>query len=285
MRCIDGLVQALATQVTPPAFVQGSHADDEHKLVHLATSAERAIITLREFKDAVQDLTQLGVQEVACNTSQSLVHREDALKRAGEGDFVTAARQYTRSLACIDEIRHPRDASTCLTNRALCLLQLQKHSNVADDCLAALKLQPSVARSHFLGAISFKRLQQYTEAEKHAHSAALAAKAERLPTSAAHDAARLLADIRTCVNGTAVRTQSQASATDAIRSEPCSSMPVLEVRDTASEGRTLCMGSRGGPKAGDIIMQEDACAAVVMKSNRKAVRFTLLLMHAPSYPI
>lgn len=270
MRCVDGLTKALTSLLSP--HHQGSDEAEEQELVRLAASANGAIRKLPEYRLALQELTHRSVQGVACDTSQSLLHEKDAVKSAEAGQFLLAARQFTRSLGYVDEIQHPQRASICLTNRALCLLQLQQHSNAAEDCLAALKVYESFARAHFLCALALQQLQQYTAAEGHACGAAAAATAAHLPSSAAHDAARLLADIQKSASSTATKSQSQAPASDANRSEPCLTLPLLEVRDTASEGRTLCMGGCEGAKAGDLLMREEACTAIVMRQHRKAVR-------------
>ena len=277
---MDGLAKVLTSHLNPQAFLQGSSEAEEQKLVYLADSANRAIRNLPEYRLALQELTHHSVQGVACETSQSLLHEKDAVKSAEAGSFLLAARQFTRSLGCIDETQHRQRASTCLVNRALCLLQLQQHRRAAEDCMAALKLDESLARAHFLCAVALQQLQQYAAAERHAHSAAAAATAAHVPSSAVRDAASLLADIQASASSTATGPHNEPSVPDAIRSELCTSLPLLEVRNTESEGRTLCMGGREDAKAGDLLMQEDACAAVVMRQHRKAVSSKGLLLCA-----
>lgn len=285
MRCAEVLTTVLSSHLSPEAFFQGSSEADEQELRNLAASAEKFIKRLPEYVFALQDLKQRGVRGVACDITQSLLHEKDAVKGAEQGDFLLAARQFTTSLAFIDERQHPKRASTCFANRALCLLQLQQHSNAAEDCLAALTVHSDSARAHFLRAVALQRLQQYTEAERHARSAASSEVVERLPPSAAHDAARLLADLQKLAHSAAAGLQGRPSTPDAVKAEPCTSMPSLEVRQTVAEGRTLCMKSTEGAEAGAILMQEVACSAVVMKQHRKAVRSTLLLAPGPPTPV
>ena len=274
---IDSLTKGLVSCLSPKAFFQSRSTDgDQEDLTRLAALAGKALSSFPAYSLALRDLTQRNVQEVACEFSQSVFHKQDAVKCADRGEFAPAARLFTDSLACINETEHPHRASICFTNRAFCLLQLQQYSNAAEDCLAALKLHHSSARAHFLRAVALKQLQQYAEAQEHACSAASAAKAEGLPSSAVHDASRVLADIQKLADSTAARLHNQASLPGASTSEPCITMPSLEIRDTASEGRALCMGSQEGAAAGALLMQENPCASTVMKQHRKAVSSTLL---------
>lgn len=274
---IDSLATSLISCLSPQAFFQSSSSHgDQDDLTCLAALAGKALSSFPAYSLALRDLTQRNVHGVACDFSQSVFHTQDAVKCADKGDFAPAARLFTDSLACIDETEHAKETSICFTNRAFCLLQLQQYTNAAEDCLAALKLHHSNARAHFLRAIALKHLQQYAEAHKHACSAASAAKAEGLPSSAVHDASRILAHVQKLANSTAARLHSQASLPGASTSEPCITMPSLEIRDTASEGRALCMGSQEGAKAGALLMHENPCASTVMKQHRKAVSSTLL---------
>jgi tetratricopeptide (TPR) repeat protein len=268
---IDGIARQLDSRLGSTAFPYEDSGDLSKTLHRLATLAEKTLNKSPDYIAALRDLIACGVQGAACDIIQARAHKEQAAEQARKGDFKLAACLLTKALAFTHEQQHPKEASTCLINRAICLLQLELHKHAAEDCLAALQLRYSIAKAHFLRALALKELQQYSEGIQHAHAAAPAADTEKLPASASHDAARLLASME-ALTGSPVPGAKPPAVTIQSAAESCDSLPALEVRDTASEGRALCMGSQESAKAGALLMQEDACVSAVTKQHRKAVR-------------
>ena len=268
---IDGIARQLDSRLGSTAFPCKDSGDLSKASHRLATLAEKALNESPEYIAALRDLIACGVQGAACDIIQARAHKEQAAEQARKGNFKLAACLLTKALAFTHERQHRKEASTCLINRAICLLQLELHKHAAEDCLAALELRSSIAKAHFLRALALKELQQYSEGIQHAHAAAPAADAEKLPASASHDAARLLANMQALAGSSVAGAKAPAVPIQSA-TESCVSVPALEVRDTASEGRALCMGSQESANAGALLMQEGACVSAVTKQHRKAVR-------------
>ena len=269
---IDALASALASRLTPQAFARDAPSNEDRYLRCIANSAQAVLGDLPAFHLAVADLTQRSVAGVACDLSLALHHKAHAGDFANRRDFLSAARVLTKTLALIDEVGHASETGICCTNRAICLLQLGRHASAAEDCAAALKLNGCNAKAHFLRAVALKELQQHSTALQHAHAAVSCPQSGKLPADAIQDAERLLADCQALADPSEAGCQShQPAQTAEAEAEPCNTLPRLEIRQTAREGRALCMREQEGAEAGALLMKEDAVVSTAVKSRRKQV--------------
>jgi len=70
-----------------------------------------------------------------------------------------------------DSTDPPSEAATFYANRAACHAKLNEHSDVIDDCTAALGLQPDYAKAMLRRALAREALEQPTEALEDAKKA------------------------------------------------------------------------------------------------------------------
>ena len=269
---IDALASALASRLTPQAFARDAPSNEDRYLRCIANSAQAVLGDVPAFHLAVADLTQWSVAGVACDLSLALHHKAHAGDFANRRDFLSAARVLTKTLTLTDESAHASEAGICYTSRAICLLQLGWHARAAEDCAAALKLNGCNAKAHFLCAVALRELQQHSAALQHAQAAVNSSQSSKLPADAIQDAKRLLADCQALSDSSEAGCQSHQPAQRAkTEAEPLSTVPRLEVIETAQEGRALCMGEQEGAKAGALLMREDAVVSTTVKKRRKQV--------------
>ena len=268
----DILASALASRLTSPAFARDASNDVDHYLKYIANSAQDVLDDVQAFSSALADLSRRDVAGVACDLSLALPQKAHAGGLANRGDFPNAARALTEALALTDEAAHAREAGICYTNRAICLLQLGWHASAAEDCAAALKLNSCNAKAHFLRAIALKELQQHNSAIQHAQAAVSSPQSSKLPAADFQNAKRLLADCQALAHPAEAGTQSHHPAQRAkAEAESRTTLPSLEIRETAREGRTLCMGEQEGAEAGALLMREEALVSTAVKQRRKQV--------------
>ena len=269
---IGALGLALASRLTSPAFARDASTNEDQYLKCIANSAKAVLSDLPAFSLALADLTQRTTAGVACDPSLALPQKAHAGGLANRGDFSSAAQALTKTLALIDETAHASVAGICYTNRAICLLQLGWHASAAEDCAAALKLNGCNAKAHFLRAIALKELQQHGAALRHAQAAVSSPQSGKLPAADLQDAKRLLADCQARADPSEAGYQShQPAQTAKTEAEPSKALPSLEIRETAREGRALCMGEQEGAEAGALLMKEEAVVSTAVKKRRKQV--------------
>ena len=271
---IDALGSALASRLTASELARDSSTDEDRYLTCIAQSAKAVLDDLPAFSLALTDLTQRGVDGVACDLSLALQQKISVRDFANRRDFSSAAQALTKTLALIDEAAHASEAGFCYTSRAICLLQLGWHASAAEDCAAALKLNGCNAKAHFLRAVALKQLQQHNAALQHAQAAVSSSQSSKLPAANLQDVNRLLADCHALADPLEAGCQShQPAERPTTEAEPCTILPRLEIRDTVQEGRALCMGEQGGAEAGALLMQEEPVVSTAVKQRRKQVTY------------
>jgi tetratricopeptide (TPR) repeat protein len=222
-----------------------------------------------QYFELLSDLRDLAVSGACCCIDTVRDEHLKGLSAFRKNDYSRAAERFTEALAFTDERALDSNTLTAelYNSRALCLIWLGHQGHAVADCNLALQYTPSSDTAHFRKAVALNKLGRLHEAIPHARNAL-----EISQSSGAHnagqDAARLLQDMQ---EGVALSTI-KASGEPQPHTSTCSALPVLEVKQTASEGRALALADHQGAEAGAVLLTEEACMSTVCKAYRRQVR-------------
>ncbi len=217
-----------------------------------------------ECSEILNDLTNRAVSGARCCVDTVRVEQLKGLHAFREHNITTAAECFTRALAFLDESKAQFStvAAELYSSRALCLIWLERQAHAVQDCDLALNHKPDSDTAHFRKAVALSKLGRLHEAVQHARSAH-----DISQSSGAHnvgqDAARFMHDLEQRVASSVFQGSTPKQPQFSARN------PMLEVRETASEGRALALADQQRAEAGALLLAEEACVFTVCKSHRR----------------
>lgn len=229
-----------------------------------------------ECADILGDLADRSVAGVSCCIETVQESQIQGTELFTKGKFSSAAQNFTRALAFLDESNpdHKPLTARLYRSRALCLIRLGHYSHAVEDCNLALQYHPADDAAHFRKAIALQKLGSLLEALQCASRAldiSRSSGAHDIGRDAAHLAHHLREQISSATTAESLPPQPKSSDSDID-----GAAAALEVKQTPAEGRALALTEHQGATAGALLLTEKPLVTTVCKARRKQVRCRLM---------